>query len=114
MGFGLGFGLGSKAAACDPRPFSGRGRQTSNALTSYHLYFNSLPSTNRTYVLTYLRTYVLTSENRLDVCTAGATDSRRDDYDDMAVVESGAQHLFLPAPGSAGVREALFDGVFGL
>lgn len=46
--------------------------------------------------------------------SAGASDSRRDDYDDMAVVESGAQHLFLPAPGSAGVREALFDGVFGL
>ena len=109
MGFGLGLGLGSKAAACEPRRFSGHGGQTSNALTSYHLYFNSLPSYQP-----YLRTYVLTSENRLDVCTAGATDSRRDDYDDMAVVESGAQHLFLPAPGSAGVREALFDGVFGL
>ena len=45
---------------------------------------------------------------------AGAGDARREDYDDMDVVESGAQHLFLPAPGSAGVREALFDAVFGL
>mmetsp|Transcript_31499 Transcript_31499/g.104220 ORF Transcript_31499/g.104220 Transcript_31499/m.104220 type:complete len:250 (-) Transcript_31499:233-982(-) len=46
--------------------------------------------------------------------SAGEGDSRRDGYDDMAAVESGCQHLFLPAPGSAGVREALFDGVFGL
>ena len=46
--------------------------------------------------------------------SAGATDARRDDYDDRATIESGARHLFLPAPGSAGVREALFDAVFGL
>jgi len=41
-------------------------------------------------------------------------DSRRDDYDDREVIESGAQHLFLPAPGSAGIRESLFDAIFGL
>ena len=46
--------------------------------------------------------------------SAGTTDARRDDYDDRATIESGARHLFLPAPGSAGVREALFDAVFGL
>ena len=32
----------------------------------------------------------------------------------IPMTQPGAQHLFLPAPGSAGVREALFDGVFGL
>ncbi|KAJ1448296.1 hypothetical protein M885DRAFT_623582 [Pelagophyceae sp. CCMP2097] len=38
----------------------------------------------------------------------------RDGYDDLEVVHSGARHLFLPAPGSAGIREAHFDAVFGL
>ena len=45
---------------------------------------------------------------------ASKADARRDDYDDLATVRSGARHLFLPAPGSSGIREALFDAVFGL
>ena len=45
---------------------------------------------------------------------ASKSDARRDDYDDLATVRSGARHLFLPAPGSSGIREALFDSVFGL
>ena len=41
-------------------------------------------------------------------------DARRDDYDDLATVNSGQRHLFLPAPGSSGIRDHLFDAVFGL
>ena len=41
-------------------------------------------------------------------------DARRDDYDDLETVNSGARHLFLPAPGSSGIRERLFDAVMGL
>ena len=41
-------------------------------------------------------------------------DASKEDYDDMDTVISGAKHLFLPAPGSSGVRESLFDAVFGL
>jgi hypothetical protein len=41
-------------------------------------------------------------------------DARRDDYDDLAMINSGQRHLFLPAPGSSGNRERLFDAVFGL
>ena len=39
---------------------------------------------------------------------------RRDDYDDLATINGGARHLFLPAPGSSGNRERLFDACFGL
>ena len=46
--------------------------------------------------------------------SADKKDSRRDSYDDLDTVLGGAQHLFLPAPGSSGMRETLFDGVFGL
>lgn len=41
-------------------------------------------------------------------------DAARDDYDGLATINAGARHLFLPAPGSAGIRERLFDAVFGL
>ena len=41
-------------------------------------------------------------------------DARRDDYDDLSTVNSGQRHLFLPAPGSSGIRDHLFDAVFGL
>ena len=41
-------------------------------------------------------------------------DARRDDYDDLATINGGARHLFLPAPGSSGNRERLFDACFGL
>ena len=41
-------------------------------------------------------------------------DGGRDDYDDLATVNSGQRHLFLPAPGSSGIRDHLFDAVFGL
>ena len=37
-----------------------------------------------------------------------------EDYDGLATVCSGARHLFLPAPGSSGNRDHLFDAVFGL
>ena len=45
-------------------------------------------------------------------CASG--DARRDDYDDLATINGGARHLFLPAPGSSGNRERLFDACFGL
>lgn len=38
----------------------------------------------------------------------------KEDYDDLPTVRSGARHLFLPAPGSSGLRDTLFDAVFGL
>ena len=38
----------------------------------------------------------------------------KEDYDDLDTVVSGARHLFLPAPGSSGVRDHLFDACFGL
>ena len=41
-------------------------------------------------------------------------DASKEEYDDLDTVTSGAKHLFLPAPGSSGVREALFDAIFGL
>mmetsp|Transcript_12493 Transcript_12493/g.27018 ORF Transcript_12493/g.27018 Transcript_12493/m.27018 type:complete len:145 (-) Transcript_12493:504-938(-) len=41
-------------------------------------------------------------------------DSTKEEYDDMQTVCSGARHLFLPAPGSSGLRDTLFDAVFGL
>ena len=40
--------------------------------------------------------------------------SAKAEYDDLEAVCSGQQHLFLPAPGSSGVRDHLFDAVFGL
>mmetsp|Transcript_5498 Transcript_5498/g.6843 ORF Transcript_5498/g.6843 Transcript_5498/m.6843 type:complete len:87 (-) Transcript_5498:161-421(-) len=46
--------------------------------------------------------------------SSSKVDSRREGFDDLEVVHSGAKHLFLPAPGSSGIREALFDAVFGL
>jgi len=58
----------------------------------------------------------LPAELLLDIVAQSAekADCRYHDYDDLAVVCSGARHLFLPAPGSSGEREALFDAVFGL
>jgi len=41
-------------------------------------------------------------------------EAAKEGYDGMREVCSGARHLFLPAPGSSGVRDALFDAVFGL
>ena len=39
----------------------------------------------------------------------------REDYDDMRTcVDPGTRHLFLPAPGSSGLRDSLYDAVFGL
>ena len=46
--------------------------------------------------------------------SAGPKDSTVDGYDTIETVHSGAHHVFLPAPGSSGIREALFDAVFGL
>jgi hypothetical protein len=46
--------------------------------------------------------------------SAAKGDARREEFDGMDVVCSGAKHLFLPAPGSSGVREMLFDAAFGL
>ena len=45
---------------------------------------------------------------------ASKKDARIDGYDDLATVNSGSHHLFLPAPGSSGIREQLFDATFGL
>ena len=41
-------------------------------------------------------------------------ESAKEDYDDLSTVCSGARHVFLPAPGSSGVRDHLFDACFGL
>ena len=41
-------------------------------------------------------------------------DASKEDYDSLEVVCSEARHLFLPAPGSSGLRDTLFDAVFGL
>ena len=41
-------------------------------------------------------------------------EAAREEYDDLDTVCSGARHLFLPAPGSSGLRDSLFDAVFGL
>lgn len=41
-------------------------------------------------------------------------ESAKEDYDDLRTVCSGARHLFLPAPGSSGLRDSLYDAVFGL
>ena len=38
----------------------------------------------------------------------------KEDYDDLKAIVSGQRHVFLPAPGSSGVRDHLFDAVFGL
>ena len=46
--------------------------------------------------------------------SAGKHETSKEDYDDLATVCSGARHLFLPAPGSSGNRDHLFDAVFGL
>ena len=46
--------------------------------------------------------------------SAAPSDSIVNGYDSIDTIRSGAQHLFLPAPGSSGMREALFDEVFGL
>eukprot|EP00936_MAST-01D_sp_MAST-1D-sp1_P000665 g665.t1 len=45
---------------------------------------------------------------------AAPSDSIIDGYDSIETIRSGALHVFLPAPGSSGMREALFDEVFGL
>ena len=45
---------------------------------------------------------------------AGKRDSVINGYDSLETIHSGAHHVFLPAPGSSGIREALFDAVFGL
>ena len=52
----------------------------------------------------------------VDICAAaaGKEDSGKEDYDDLRTVCSGARHVFLPAPGSSGQRDSLFDAVFGL
>ena len=51
-----------------------------------------------------------------DIIAASADkrDASKEDYDDMGTVCSDSKHLFLPAPGSSGVRDALFDATFGL
>ena len=46
--------------------------------------------------------------------SAAPSDSIINGYDSIETIRSGARHLFLPAPGSSGMREALFDEVFGL
>ena len=46
--------------------------------------------------------------------SADKRDSIIDGYDSLETIHSGAHHVFLPAPGSSGIREALFDAVFGL
>ena len=52
----------------------------------------------------------------LDIIASSADkrDSSKEDYDDLETIASDAKHLFVPAPGSSGVREALFDAIFGL
>lgn len=52
----------------------------------------------------------------LEIIAASAErgESAKEEYDDLETVCSGARHLFLPAPGSSGVRENLFDACFGL
>ena len=41
-------------------------------------------------------------------------ESAKESYDDLDTVTSGARHLFLPAPGSSGLRDELFDAIFAL
>ena len=52
----------------------------------------------------------------IDIVAAAALkhEASKEDYDDLQTVVSGARHLFLPAPGSSGVRDHLFDACFGL
>ena len=52
----------------------------------------------------------------LDVIAASAapTERAKEDYDSIETVCSGARHLFVPAPGSSGHRDHLFDAIFGL
>ena len=59
---------------------------------------------------------VLPTDILLDIIAQSAEkhESSKEEYDDLATVISGARHLFLPAPGSSGLRESLFDAVFGL
>jgi hypothetical protein len=38
----------------------------------------------------------------------------KEDYDSLQTICSGARHVFLPAPGSSGLRDNLYDAVFGL
>ena len=46
--------------------------------------------------------------------SAGKEDKSKEDYDGLREIRGGARHVFLPAPGSAGLRDTLFDAVFGL
>ena len=46
--------------------------------------------------------------------SAAKHETSKEDYDDLDTVCSGRRHLFLPAPGSSGNRDHLFDAVFGL
>ena len=52
--------------------------------------------------------------NSIIAFSATPSDSIISGYDSLETIRSGALHLFLPAPGSSGIREALFDAVFGL
>ena len=52
--------------------------------------------------------------NSIIAFSAVPRDTVIDGYDSLETVHSGAHHVFLPAPGSSGIREALFDAVFGL
>ena len=45
---------------------------------------------------------------------ADALSGRAGEYDCVEEINSGRRHLFLPAPGSSGLRDHLFDAVFGL
>lgn len=58
----------------------------------------------------------LPAELLLDIIARSAErrDLCREEFDDLRAVCSGRRHLFLPAPGSSGLREALFDAIFGL
>lgn len=46
--------------------------------------------------------------------SAERTDLAKEEYDDLDTVRRGERHLFLPAPGSSGLRENLFDAIFAL
>ena len=52
--------------------------------------------------------------NSILAYSASEKDSVIDGYDSIATIHAGAHHVFVPAPGSSGIREALFDAVFGL
>ena len=85
---------------------------TVRALTSQR---DALEATKKDHLeyLDLLRANVSQLQGELE--EAQKHEQAREDYDDMRTcVDPGTRHLFLPAPGSSGLRDSLYDAVFGL